>query len=141
MPPPSINLYPLKGLGGARGCSAFARSLSYWWVIGIIALLISILLPALNAAREQANTIKCLSNMRQIGLAQQMYAASNKGFCVPAGYIIYPVSGAGLNEENYATILVNDGYLPEPTVNNIFDAPSATSRSSFARQGSLTLSA
>jgi prepilin-type N-terminal cleavage/methylation domain-containing protein/prepilin-type processing-associated H-X9-DG protein len=53
-------------------------------VIGIIAVLISILLPSLNRAREQANQVKCLNNMRQIGLAFQMYAGENK-FFYPAG--------------------------------------------------------
>lgn len=48
-------------------------------VIGIIALLISILLPSLNRAREQANRIKCASNLRQIGQAIQIYANENKG--------------------------------------------------------------
>jgi len=48
-------------------------------VIGIIALLISILLPSLNRAREQANRIKCASNLRQLSLAAIIYANANRG--------------------------------------------------------------
>src|SRR6266487_2561265 len=48
-------------------------------VIGIIALLISILLPSLNRARETANRVKCASNERQIGQAILLYANENKG--------------------------------------------------------------
>jgi prepilin-type N-terminal cleavage/methylation domain-containing protein/prepilin-type processing-associated H-X9-DG protein len=48
-------------------------------VIGIIALLISILLPSLNRARETANKVKCASNLKQIGQAILLYANENKG--------------------------------------------------------------
>ncbi|HTW94522.1 MAG TPA: prepilin-type N-terminal cleavage/methylation domain-containing protein [Tepidisphaeraceae bacterium] len=48
-------------------------------VIGIIALLISILLPALNKARQEAYTTQCASNMRQLALAVLQYAYDNKG--------------------------------------------------------------
>ena len=48
-------------------------------VIGIIALLIAILLPTLSQARRQANATKCLSNLRQVGLAFQLYATEHKG--------------------------------------------------------------
>ncbi len=48
-------------------------------VIAMIALLIALLLPALSAAKEQANRVKCSANLRQIGIAQQMYAGENKG--------------------------------------------------------------
>lgn len=47
-------------------------------VIGIIALLVSILLPALNRAREAANRTACLSNLRQMMTAAQMYALASK---------------------------------------------------------------
>jgi prepilin-type N-terminal cleavage/methylation domain-containing protein/prepilin-type processing-associated H-X9-DG protein len=48
-------------------------------VIGIIAVLVSILLPSLGAAREQAREVQCLSNMRQWGMAFQMYAGQFNG--------------------------------------------------------------
>lgn len=54
-------------------------------VIGIIAVLIGILLPALNAARQQANLLKCASNQRQILAACQMHAATHKGYFPLAG--------------------------------------------------------
>jgi prepilin-type processing-associated H-X9-DG protein len=48
-------------------------------VIGVIALLISILLPALNRAREQASRIKCTSNMRTLMQGLTMYLNDNQG--------------------------------------------------------------
>jgi prepilin-type N-terminal cleavage/methylation domain-containing protein len=53
-------------------------------VIGIIALLISILLPTLNKAREAAKRTACLANLRSIGQLVTMYAVSAKGQ-VPIG--------------------------------------------------------
>jgi prepilin-type processing-associated H-X9-DG protein len=53
-------------------------------VIGIIALLIAILMPALSRAREQAQRATCQSNMRQLTTAWTMYASENKGRLVPS---------------------------------------------------------
>src|ERR1044071_8951341 len=48
-------------------------------VIGIIAVLIAILLPAMNKARKQARTTTCLSNLRQIGISFTMYTQGHRG--------------------------------------------------------------
>ena len=49
-------------------------------VIAIIALLLGILLPALQRVRKQARTVYCLSSLRQLGLAMQAYALDNEDF-------------------------------------------------------------
>jgi prepilin-type N-terminal cleavage/methylation domain-containing protein/prepilin-type processing-associated H-X9-DG protein len=54
-------------------------------VIGILSVLISMLLPALGRARAQANTVKCLANLRSIGQAIQIYTNNHKG-SYPYGY-------------------------------------------------------
>lgn len=84
-------------------------------VIGIIALLVAILLPALNRARDQANTTQCLSNLRQIGNAIMNYAADNQGWLVPGRYDAPTYPAVAVAElEDWATLLVNGGYLPTP---------------------------
>lgn len=48
-------------------------------VISLIALLLGILTPALNKARQKARSVSCLSRMRQIGMASVMYVQDNNG--------------------------------------------------------------
>jgi len=74
-------------------------------VIGIIAILIAILLPALSQARQQAIRVQCASNLRQIGLACQMYALSNRGY-YPYTFD-YVDNGGGAN---YLIDMFEDGY-------------------------------
>jgi len=49
-------------------------------VIGIIAVLASLLLPAVSRAREAARSVKCLSNLRQLGQAAMLYTQTNRGY-------------------------------------------------------------
>ena len=90
-------------------------------VIGIIALLISILLPSLSKARETANRAKCASNLRQIGQAMQLYANENN-YAFPRG--IY--NGGAALAGKLTNITVDNGnstmFGPTPApvaVNNV----------------------
>lgn len=64
-------------------------------VIGIIAVLVAILLPALNRAKEAGNRLACASNLRQIYLATLMYSQNNRGF-FPCGSYTPPASSSSL---------------------------------------------
>jgi prepilin-type processing-associated H-X9-DG protein/prepilin-type N-terminal cleavage/methylation domain-containing protein len=58
-------------------------------VIGIIALLIALLMPALSGARSQAMQVRCAANLHDIGSAMQNYANDFKGK-IPRGYYYFP---------------------------------------------------
>src|SRR5947207_2859766 len=59
-------------------------------VIGIIALLIAMLLPALNKARRQAYEVACLSNLRQLGISLTMYINDNRYY---PGHLFHTATG------------------------------------------------
>jgi prepilin-type N-terminal cleavage/methylation domain-containing protein/prepilin-type processing-associated H-X9-DG protein len=92
-------------------------------VIGIIAVLISLLLPALGRAREQAKNVQCLSNLQQIGLAMQMYMGNSKGVLMPSQY-----TGNFLNS-TWPSTLVGQKYLKAPmdgSPTGVFMCPSGS---------------
>jgi prepilin-type N-terminal cleavage/methylation domain-containing protein len=76
-------------------------------VIGIIALLIAILLPALSRARAQANAVKCATQMRDIGQSLLMYANAHKGQIFPCGWQGYHLGGAAPRERRWPTVVLD----------------------------------
>jgi prepilin-type N-terminal cleavage/methylation domain-containing protein/prepilin-type processing-associated H-X9-DG protein len=78
-------------------------------VIGIIALLISILLPALSKARRSANTLACLANLRSIAQGMQMYASQNSGFFPgsvnTSARFLWGSNGYNYDENNCPTVV------------------------------------
>ena len=67
-------------------------------VIGIIAVLVGILLPALGKARASARSLACQSNLRTIGQGLQIYAGANKQ-CLPWGEFVDPVYGYDVTKD------------------------------------------
>jgi len=76
-------------------------------VIGIIAVLIALLLPALGRARAQAQTTACLANLRSIGQALQIYTVAHKG-TLPFGYW----DGVGKPDGNEANNTTYSAFFP-----------------------------
>lgn len=72
-------------------------------VIGIIGVMIAILLPALQKARQQSMTVQCMSNLRQVGLQLLQYADQNNGFLFP--------NAMGWDNANVYLTAPNDGSM------------------------------
>jgi prepilin-type N-terminal cleavage/methylation domain-containing protein/prepilin-type processing-associated H-X9-DG protein len=80
-------------------------------VIAIIALLISILLPSLSKAREQAKIATCLSNLRNIGVGLTVYTGDNQGY-YPSSYCYIDGNSSANGYQHWTAALDQEEYEP-----------------------------
>jgi prepilin-type N-terminal cleavage/methylation domain-containing protein/prepilin-type processing-associated H-X9-DG protein len=81
-------------------------------VIGIIAVLAALLVPAISGAREKADTASCSQNLRQIGSAVLTFAGENQGLCPTAGGVVpRGATDAGTGKPGWTEQL--DAYIGE----------------------------
>jgi len=80
-------------------------------VVAIIALLISLLLPALSGAREAGRSVRCASNQRQLGVASLAHAHDHKGdYCTGAWDNRVEYSFGSITDSGWVADFVNGGY-------------------------------
>jgi len=91
-------------------------------VIGIIAVLISVLLPALSKARRSAATVQCSSNMRQVSMALIQYIGANKGKHPPG---LIPVAAGVYPNGFWWPSELKQGYVKAPSV---YSGPNQTQK-------------
>lgn len=96
-------------------------------VIGIIALLIAMLLPALNRAREHSQRVACASQMRQIVTAWIMYANENHGHLVPCS----TNASAWVNSGNTEQSITGGLLFKHVNEVRVFHCPSDTTQTRF----------
>jgi len=81
-------------------------------VIAIIAILAGILMPALQQARERAKSSNCSSNLKQVGMAMDMYAGDNTGNSVQRGISNYiDRNGNNIPTAPWSYLLSDKGYI------------------------------
>lgn len=82
-------------------------------VIGIIAVLVAMLLPALNKARQNAITLTCASNLRQIGIMFDMYVHDNNGWLPPLNWK-HDLDNSIPNHNSYGMVHALGPYMGHP---------------------------
>ena len=105
-------------------------------VIAIIAILAAILLPALNSARERGRMASCVSQMREIGSALQMYITASDDWYVPyCPQLDNSGSWGEVTKGSWASIFYDHGYLKDTQIHFCPSAAAPTEQPSYGLGG------
>lgn len=81
-------------------------------VIAVIAILMAILMPALNLARDQGRKMKCAGNLKSLGLANSIYVSNNDGWTVPCRFIANGSTTLWTGNDQFRTYIGYKGAEP-----------------------------
>ena len=120
-----VFLFKCSSVLTSRGKTRVFTLIELLIVIAMIAILASMLLPALNKAREKAQSTACIANLKQISLCFAQYQTDNNSFYPVANDSYYTTYSSNLGLHTYGWKFYNAGYLNNAKV---FYCPTIWSR-------------
>jgi prepilin-type N-terminal cleavage/methylation domain-containing protein/prepilin-type processing-associated H-X9-DG protein len=111
----------MKAIGSHRALRRAFTLIELLVVIAIIAVLIAILLPAVQKVREAASRSTCSNNLKQLGIAMHMYGDQNQGIFPYSGQTVDAVSAGAIGFQTHSLFTLLLPFIEHEDIYNSFD--------------------